>query len=195
MVMAGWAPTGVQIWPMSTIFRLSLLGTLHLCSIQSLIVTISKGSSIFNTRTQNDFVSLLGSQRRNVWAMSSDKGQSAAKKIRTQLYETKVYETTVAIIPPDEAWGPIQALRLQLRDSGLYRWPPHINLLYPFVPVECFSDACSRLAESLVHIEPFDVTLAELRLFKRKTSATLWLCPEESRSGALEHLQVKLSSK
>jgi Zn/Cd-binding protein ZinT len=24
-------------------------------------------------------------------------------------------------------------LRYQLKDKGLYHWPPHINLLYPFV--------------------------------------------------------------
>ncbi len=176
---AGSSFGGSQIQSMSTILRLSLLGTLHLCTIQSFNIKILKGQSIFNTQTEKDFVSVLGSQRRyltrvsncimlqGVGQVNSDKEQRATTTT-SWLDETKVYETTVAIIPPDEAWGTIQALRLQLRDSGLYRWPPHINLLYPFVPVKHFPEACSRLAESLQHIEPFELTLAELRLLKRK---------------------------
>ena len=116
--------------------------------------------------------------------------RNALSSVTLPIDKIKVYETTVAIIPPDEYWGAIQALRLQLRDSGLYRWPPHINLLYPFVPVKFFPEACSRLIDALREQRPFDITLNELRLFKRKTSATLWLAPEPSIPMAIEHLQV-----
>ena len=33
-------------------------------------------------------------------------------------------------------WKILTALRVELRDPGLYRWPPHVNLLYPFVRYE-----------------------------------------------------------
>ena len=42
----------------------------------------------------------------------------------------KVHSSTCALIPPEEAWGQLQALRYQLEDSGLYRWPPHVNVYY-----------------------------------------------------------------
>ena len=42
----------------------------------------------------------------------------------------KVHSSTCALIPPDEAWGQLQALRYQLEDLGLYRWPPHVNVYY-----------------------------------------------------------------
>jgi hypothetical protein len=41
------------------------------------------------------------------------------------------------------------------------------------------------------NIPPFEISLNELRLFKRKTSATLWLSPEASLPGGLEYLQVQ----
>ena len=59
---------------------------------------------------------------------------------------SKVYTSTVALVPPEEAWLPIQQARESLRDKGLYRWPPHINLLYPFVPEEHFAQAADALA-------------------------------------------------
>ena len=31
--------------------------------------------------------------------------------------------------------------RQELQDKGFYRWPPHINLLYPFVPERHFIEA------------------------------------------------------
>jgi 2'-5' RNA ligase len=44
---------------------------------------------------------------------------------------------TVCVVPPpsssEEVWKAITEARTELRDPGLYRWPPHVNLLYPFV--------------------------------------------------------------
>ena len=45
----------------------------------------------------------------------------------------KTHSSTIALVPPDEAWETVQALRYTLEDKGVYRWPPHVNLLYPFV--------------------------------------------------------------
>jgi len=34
------------------------------------------------------------------------------------------------------AWNVVSDMRVRLRDPGLFRWPPHINILYPFVQAE-----------------------------------------------------------
>jgi hypothetical protein len=44
---------------------------------------------------------------------------------------SKTHQTVVAVVPPQEAWGPIQAIR-ERHARQLRRWPPHLNLLYPF---------------------------------------------------------------
>lgn len=46
----------------------------------------------------------------------------------------RVHASTVAMVPPDETWTPIQRARREVGDAGLLRWPPHCNLIYPFVP-------------------------------------------------------------
>ena len=66
---------------------------------------------------------------------------------------SKVYTSTVALVPPEEAWLAIQQARESLRDKGLYRWPPHINLLYPFVPEEHFAQAADALAPAAERCE------------------------------------------
>ena len=105
-----------------------------------------------------------------------------------------MHHTTVALIPPDEAWPPIQEARKLVRDKGLWRWPPHANLLYPFVAPRLFRAAAERLALAVGGVEPFDVRLRELRIFKHPRSATLWLHPEPSRENALIELQAALQS-
>ena len=71
----------------------------------------------------------------------------------------------MALVPPEEQWPPIQQTRTSLQDKGIYRWPPHINLLYPFVPFDAFDEAASLLGAALEQVEPFDVTLDSLDVF------------------------------
>lgn len=106
-----------------------------------------------------------------------------------------MHHTSAAIIPPPPAWPAIQAARTLVRDRGLWRWPPHANLLYPFVAPRLFGVAAPVLAGALSSVPPFEVELRELRLFVHSPrSATLWLHPEPSRPGALVDLEDALQA-
>ncbi len=90
----------------------------------------------------------------------------------------KTHTTAAVLIPPQEVWPPIQAIR-ERHDRQARRWMPHLTLIYPFRGTEefeallgPFSAACrSRLA--------FELRFQEIRHFRHgAASATLWLAPE-----------------
>jgi 2'-5' RNA ligase len=98
----------------------------------------------------------------------------------------------VAIVPPPKDWGPIQAIREQ-HDGQCFRWPPHVNLLYPFYLPQYFYHAVPRLVTACAEITPFEVTLAEIRIFQHSSrKATLWLAPEPREN--LVQLQATLQA-
>ena len=86
-----------------------------------------------------------------------------------------------------------------MQDRGLWRWPPHANLLYPFVAPQHFPEAATLLIPALSRLAPFTVRLRELRIFVHKRSATLWLHPEvegpEANSSAFQELQQVLQTQ
>jgi hypothetical protein len=66
----------------------------------------------------------------------------------TTLPKKKYHHFTVCMVPPssgntatetetdtDTAWTLLTRVHTELWDPGLYRWPPHVNLLYPFPDV------------------------------------------------------------
>jgi poly(A) polymerase len=104
-----------------------------------------------------------------------------------------VHQAAVVLIPPEELWGPIQALRSQ-HDRTYERWMPHVTLLYPFVPEEHFAEAEALLQEALRTIAPFEVTLSGFSHFEHRGSVTAWLRPEDRPHGALKALQAALQA-
>lgn len=89
-----------------------------------------------------------------------------------------VYTTAIVVIPPQDAWPKIQAIRTK-HDSKVRRWMPHITLVYPCLPVADFPAAQERLATACRDIPAFEVELADFRTFRhRRGNHTVWLAPE-----------------
>ncbi|KAI2469906.1 hypothetical protein F4781DRAFT_204909 [Annulohypoxylon bovei var. microspora] len=64
---------------------------------------------------------------------------------------TDCYDTALCIIPPKDLWTAVDHLR-SVYDPAYKEWPPHINLVYPFVPIHSLQKASeliiSRLQEA-----------------------------------------------
>ncbi|MBP7933958.1 MAG: 2'-5' RNA ligase family protein [Phycisphaerae bacterium] len=90
----------------------------------------------------------------------------------------KTSQTAITIIPPEEMWPPIQAIR-RVHDRHARRWMPHFTLIYPFLPRVFFSALEPRIGEVCSQLEPFEIRLAELGHFEHNPhSYTIWLVPE-----------------
>lgn len=104
--------------------------------------------------------------------------------------KNKTHNTAIVVIPPEDVWGPIQAIR-QKHDSKVKRWMPHITVIYPFGPESDFGRPAEELAPVCKAIPPFDIELATFRTFNHgKGHHTIWLAPKPE--GPLHDLHAEV---
>jgi endonuclease/exonuclease/phosphatase family metal-dependent hydrolase len=106
---------------------------------------------------------------------------------------TTSYNTALCIIPPQDQCLDVDKLR-SLYDKGFERWPPHINLVYPFVAPESLAKAKGQidsfLGSHLDDREAFRVDLDQSGYFKHRNNSTVYLCESvDSSSSPLARLR------
>ncbi|CAK4672854.1 hypothetical protein LEN26_009315 [Aphanomyces euteiches] len=120
---------------------------------------------------------------------------------RTPMPPHLAHKSTLAIVLTEKdspkAYDLVQSVR-QVHDKSYQRWPPHINLLYPFLaqPTTQMDTIVERVQAAIQDIPAFQATFPELHHFVHsKKSATLFLQSEPSSTAVqMQQLQAALQA-
>lgn len=108
-------------------------------------------------------------------SMNATAPESSSTSYRTS------HNVAVCVVPPEtsvNAWATVGQIRTQLRDPNYFRWPPHINLLYPFIePVDDNVIARLALACRQSRCSTFEIAINDFGTFGNKNRGVLWLDP------------------
>jgi len=102
--------------------------------------------------------------------------------------------TAVAWVPEEEVQETVQPIRREL-DPQVDRWPPHVNVLFGFVPESSFEEAAAGLHDAAGEVAPFPVRLDGLQTFAHRQNATLWLDPAAAGAGPWKDLRHALARR
>lgn len=88
---------------------------------------------------------------------------------------TGCYDTALCVIPPKSLWSSIDSLRSHY-DKAYRKWPPHINLVYPFVQVEVLPRALEAVQTAIQkRMNPISIRLDATGFFSHRRNNTIFL--------------------
>ncbi|CAF3632132.1 unnamed protein product [Fusarium graminearum] len=91
----------------------------------------------------------------------------------TSLFTFESHDTALCAIPPRELWPSVDRLRC-LYDKAYTAWPPHVNIIYPFVRPEVLEHASQAFRGNAIEHQP-QVALDNADFFKHKHQNTIYL--------------------
>lgn len=141
---------------------------------------------LFEVKAESDAVAIVETR---VQDSTTEKGASS-----TQL--AVVNTSAVAFVPPSNIWSHIQETRSRY-DPSYIRWPPHINLVYGFIPdyTQNFSKAQAKFKAVLAKICPFPIRFTKVAVFEHsKASSTICLTTSASDAEKLKSLHALLQA-
>lgn len=101
-------------------------------------------------------------------------------------FSVNSYDTALCIIPPRSCWPTYDRLRMR-HDRAYGKWPPHINLLYPFVAPDALACAANCIAASVVGnndahlIGRLPISLNGAGVFEHKRSGNvIYACAQDT---------------
>eukprot|EP01012_Entosiphon_sulcatum_P061282 TRINITY_DN8672_c0_g1_i2.p1 TRINITY_DN8672_c0_g1~~TRINITY_DN8672_c0_g1_i2.p1 ORF type:complete len:1107 (-),score=196.52 TRINITY_DN8672_c0_g1_i2:345-3638(-) len=86
------------------------------------------------------------------------------------------HKTALVVIPPRHLHSRINAIR-ERYDKAYPRWPPHVNLFYPFLPESRFEEFALNVWSCASTVRPFTIQLREFCEFDGH-KCYVWLNPE-----------------
>ncbi|KAI0557619.1 polynucleotide adenylyltransferase [Gracilaria domingensis] len=101
--------------------------------------------------------------------------------------------SALAIIPGHDVQECVDTLWRAEYDPSYQKWPPHVNLLYPFVNVEAIPEVCSSIRNALT-IQAYELPaslpmeMGGVGTFKHKSSHTVFLSPADGQFGKLHEI-------
>lgn len=108
------------------------------------------------------------------------------------------HDTALCIIPPRHQWPPLDRLRSRY-DKAYEKWPPHVNLIYPFARVETLPRACEVIELALGEWgangceESFRLRLDSAGVFEHRNDNTIFLCDgDDSHNRQLRDLRRRI---
>jgi len=99
---------------------------------------------------------------------------------------TTSHDTALCIIPPRRLWPSVDRLRA-LYDKAYEKWPPHINMIYPFVRPDLLPSAAQRIQDALSHSgiqDPLHMSLGCVDVFPHKHDNTIFLHDSSAETSA-----------
>lgn len=87
---------------------------------------------------------------------------------------TGCYDTALCIVPPQHLWPSIDNLRSHY-DKAYRKWPPHINLIYPFVQVDALPRALDSVQSAVQKTSPLQLRLNAAGVFPHRHDNTIFL--------------------